>query len=111
MPPASGRPVSVLRWRGRRPLDLTALMRGISALRLDGHTWSNAPGDQYAAHTHPYDKVVIVLEGSIAFILPGSKRGVTLQEGDRLELRAGVLHAAVVGTEGVTCWEAQRRAQ
>lgn len=108
MKPRSARRVSVLRWRGPRPLDRIALTRGISALELDGYTWSNAPGDSYPPHAHPYDKVVIVLEGSIAFALPEVDRDILLQEGDRLELHAGIVHSAVVGGQGVTCWEAQR---
>jgi quercetin dioxygenase-like cupin family protein len=68
--------------------------------------WSNGPGDRYAAHRHEYDKVLVASAGSIEFELPEEGRHVALEAGDRLELPAGTLHAAVVGGNGVTCLEA-----
>jgi hypothetical protein len=73
---------------------------------LDPSTWSNGPGDRYAAHEHGYDKVIAVDSGSIDFELPASGEVISLAAGDRLELPARTLHAAVVGRAGVTCWEA-----
>jgi len=75
---------------------------------LQPYRWSNAPGDMYAAHTHPYDKVIYVVKGSITFGFPGAGSQTTLQAGDRLELPAGMAHDAVVGPEGVVCLEAHR---
>lgn len=49
----------------------------------------------------------MVLEGSIAFILPEEDRAVTRSAGDRLAIPAGKHHAAIVGERGVTCWEVQ----
>ena len=34
--------------------------------------WSNAPGDRYRAHEHPYDKVLVVTAGSIRMGLPAT---------------------------------------
>jgi hypothetical protein len=73
---------------------------------LDPSTWSNGPGDRYAAHEHGYDKVIAVESGAIDFELPASSEVISLAAGDRLELPAGTLHAAVVGQAAVTCWEA-----
>ena len=75
---------------------------------LQAYRWSNGPGDMYAAHSHAYDKVIYVVEGSIRFGFPGAGSQTTLQAGDRLELPAGTAHDAVVGTEGVVCLEAHR---
>jgi len=83
--------------------DVAARLR---AEGLDPSAWSNGPGDRYAAHDHGYDKVIAVESGSIAFGLPPDRRSVELAEGDRLELPAGTAHDAVVGSTGVTCWEA-----
>jgi quercetin dioxygenase-like cupin family protein len=77
---------------------------------LDAGSWSNGPGDRYAAHQHMYDKVIAVERGSIRFGLPESGDGIDLEPGDRLELPAGTVHDAVVGGEGVTCLEAHRPA-
>jgi hypothetical protein len=83
--------------------------------RLNAHgltpsSWSNAPGDTYAAHQHSYDKVLVAARGSITFHLVDSaadgQHDVTLSMGERLDLPAGTVHAATVGPNGVTCLEA-----
>ena len=71
----------------------------------DTTTWSNGPGERYGAHDHPYDKVIVVEAGSIAFGLPSTGETITLATGDRLELPAGTRHDAVVGPDGVRCAE------
>jgi uncharacterized protein YjlB len=73
---------------------------------LDPGSWSNGPGDRYAAHAHGYDKVLAVDSGSIRFGLPERGEAVDLDTGDRLDLPAGTSHDAVVGPAGVTCLEA-----
>lgn len=75
---------------------------------LDPGAWSNGPGDRYGAHDHGYDKVIVVVAGSIRFGLHGGGDAVALEVGDRLELPAGTVHDAVVGPGGVTCLEAHR---
>lgn len=86
------------------PSDLRARL---GAEGLAPGSWSNGPGDRYAAHAHDYDKVLVALEGSIRFGLVGSGRTVELAAGDRLELPAGTAHDALVGPDGVACLEAQ----
>ena len=76
---------------------------------LDPGRWSNGAGDRYAAHDHAYDKVIVVERGSITFHL-GTGGAVELDRGDRLELPAGTVHDAVVGSAGVSCLEAHRPA-
>ena len=73
---------------------------------LNAYSWSNAPGDLYAAHSHSYDKVIYAVSGSITFGLPAENRTLTLHAGDRLDLPAGTVHDAVVGSEGTICLEA-----
>ena len=77
---------------------------------LDPTRWSNGPGDRYAAHEHGYDKVIVVEDGDIMFILAGEGLSLDLSAGDRLELPAATTHAAVVGPSGVACLEAHRPA-
>jgi uncharacterized protein YjlB len=84
-------------------MDFAARLR---AEGLDPSSWSNGPSDQYAAHEHGYDKVIVVADGSIAFGLPDLGRTVDLARGDRLDLPAGTRHDALVGRSGVTCLEA-----
>jgi quercetin dioxygenase-like cupin family protein len=68
--------------------------------------WDNGPGDTYAEHRHPYDKVLVATAGSIVFHLPELGHDVELRQGERLELPAGRLHGATVGSSGVSCLEA-----
>ena len=70
------------------------------------YQWSNQPGARYAVHTHPYRKILYVASGSITFI-PEGQAAIELGAGDRLELPAGKPHAALVGDQGVVCWEGQ----
>lgn len=68
-------------------------------------TWSDGPGQLHAAHRHGFDKVLLVLEGSIRFELLGAGREVELSAGERLDLPDGTLHVASVGPAGVRCLE------
>jgi quercetin dioxygenase-like cupin family protein len=95
-------------WPGEQPAGESAIRRLLDAEGLRAYAWSNGPGDIYGAHTHPYNKVIYVVHGSITFGLPAENRQVRLQAGDRLDLPAGAVHNAVVGPQGVTCLEAHR---
>jgi quercetin dioxygenase-like cupin family protein len=72
------------------------------------YQWSNGPGVVYAVHDHPYRKILYVAEGSITFT-PAGRPAAVMQPADRLDLPAGTPHAAVVGSEGVVCWEGQAK--
>jgi quercetin dioxygenase-like cupin family protein len=78
----------------------------LAAEGLAASRWSNAPGDRYDAHAHPFDKVLVCASGSIVFGLPDLGDSVALEAGDRVDLPAGTRHDAVVGSGGVTCLEA-----
>jgi uncharacterized protein YjlB len=75
---------------------------------LNPYSWSNSPFDVYAAHSHSYDKVIYVVQGSITFGLPQLGKQLTLKAGDRLDLPAGTVHDAQVGAQGVVCLEAHK---
>jgi quercetin dioxygenase-like cupin family protein len=83
----------------------------LTAEGLDPGAWSNGPGDTYAPHDHAYDKVIVVVTGSIDFGLPARRESIALGVGDRLELPAGIVHHATVGPDGVTCLEAHQPAR
>jgi quercetin dioxygenase-like cupin family protein len=99
---------SVHAWQGDSPPDEGELQRILREQGLAGYRWSNAPGDVYGAHSHPFHKIIFVLLGSITFILPEIETEVMLGIGDRLDLAAGIVHEAVVGQQGVICIEAHR---
>jgi quercetin dioxygenase-like cupin family protein len=95
-------------WPHAEPPTESAIRQLLEADGLRPYAWSNGPGDVYAAHNHAYHKVIYVAAGSITFGLPGEGRRVTLNVGDRLDLPAGAVHDAVVGSQGVVCLEAHQ---
>jgi len=83
----------------------------MTALRKEArscYSWSNGPHDRYAAHSHPYEKVLYCVDGSITFVLEQEGKRVELGAGDRMVLPAGTVHSAVVGPAGCTCIEGKR---
>jgi quercetin dioxygenase-like cupin family protein len=101
-------PVEVRPWPDGQPPSEAAIRRILSEEGLRPYQWSNGPGDIYGAHSHAYHKVIYVVQGAITFGLPDQGRDLPLRAGDRLELPPGVVHDAVVGSEGVICLEAHR---
>lgn len=95
-------------WPGPDAPSRSALSKLMADEGLDPYPWSNGPFDVYAAHSHSYNKVIYVVQGSITFQLPVEGRDVTLHAGDRLDLPAGTEHGATVGAQGVVCLEAHR---
>jgi len=72
------------------------------------YSWSNGPRDRYAPHSHPYEKVLYCVDGSITFGLEQEHRELELKAGDRMVLPPGTVHSAVVGPSGCTCVEGHR---
>ena len=74
---------------------------------LFSYDWSSSPDDTYPPHAHDYDKVIIVVRGSITWMLGAPETPQTIETcaGDRIDLPRGTLHAAEVGPEGVICLE------
>ncbi len=99
---------NVIQWPGAGLPTETEIRRLLDAEGLSPYKWSNGPEDVYGAHYHTYHKVIYVVQGSITFGLPDTLEEVSLSQGDRLELPAGVRHDAVVGPQGVVCLEAHR---
>ncbi len=99
--------IHVTPWEGKEPPQGADLRHALQQEGLDPYEWSNGPNDLYLAHTHGYNKVIVVVRGSITFGLPDDQRSLTLHPGERLDLPAGTKHDAVVGPHGVTCLEAR----
>jgi quercetin dioxygenase-like cupin family protein len=72
------------------------------------YQWSNGPGAVYAVHDHPYRKILYVAQGSITFT-PADRAPIEMRAGDRMDLPPRTGHGAVVGPDGVTCWEGQAK--
>jgi quercetin dioxygenase-like cupin family protein len=88
------------------PEDLMARLR---AEATGCYSWSNGPGDRYAAHSHTYEKVLYCVDGSITFHLEAQDgKRIELKAGDRMVLPAGTIHSAIVGPAGCTCIEGKR---
>ena len=85
------------------------MMARLRAEATGCHSWSNGPGDRYAAHSHAYEKVLYCVDGSITFNLEAQDgKRIELKAGDRTVLPAGTIHSAVVGPAGCTCIEGKR---
>ena len=97
--------VNVIPWHHDREPTEAELKKIYAAEGMTPYRWSNGPHDRYQAHTHSYHKVIYVVSGSITFGLPQIGESVTLSVGDRLDLPAGIVHDAIVGSRGVVCLE------
>lgn len=93
-------------WDGTPSPGANDVQEKIRAANLRGYTWSNGPFDEYAPHSHSFDKILYVLAGSITWILPQTGEEITTTAGDRLDLPRGTVHGARVGADGVVCFEA-----
>ena len=108
--------MQIIRWQGTQVPSLEELIHLMQQNNLSSYTWSNAPGDNYAAHVHRYEKVLYCVRGSIRFTLldqldsEGTPLSVELFPGDCMHLPAHTRHCAHVGRQGVTCLEAAREA-
>lgn len=105
--------MEIIRWSENTPPREQELRRRMQQEGLSAYSWSNAPGDTYAVHSHSYEKVLYCVRGSIRFVLPDQPAGeqnIDLAPGDCMILSPGVRHSAVVGPYGVTCLEATRQA-
>jgi quercetin dioxygenase-like cupin family protein len=98
--------LEIVRWNGTAPPTAQRVQQKIREENLRGYTWSNGPLDEYSAHTHTFDKVLYVFSGSITWILPETSQEIETHAGDRIDLPRGMIHAARVGANGVTCFEA-----
>ncbi len=98
----------ITRWSQPKPPTEAELATVFIREGLFYYDWSNDPGDVYPPHSHAYDKVLLVLSGSITWLLPETHEPIETRAGDRIDLPRGTWHAAVVGPEGVTCLEGQR---
>jgi quercetin dioxygenase-like cupin family protein len=98
----------ITRWPKTQPPTEAELREIIIREGLFCYDWSNEPGDVYPAHRHDYDKVLYVARGSIVWRLPDTHETIETRAGDRIDLPRGTVHAAVVGPDGVTCYEGQK---
>jgi Uncharacterized protein containing double-stranded beta helix domain len=95
-------------WSGPVTPTQSTIWRLMTDEGLNPYLWSNGPLDVYSAHSHSYNKVIYVVEGSITFGLPELGQQLTLKAGDRLDLPASTVHDAQVGAQGVVCLEAHK---
>jgi quercetin dioxygenase-like cupin family protein len=93
-----------VRYAGTRAPDPDTIEAALRREAHDVYGWSNAPGDTYGEHDHPYAKLLYCTSGSIDFILSDGTR-IGMKPGDRLMLPPRTRHAALVGRDGCACVE------
>jgi len=96
---------AVIRWNKSTPPVESELLTQLLQEGLFPYDWTNSPGDLYSPHVHDYDKVIIVVRGSIVWTLPQTEEMIETHAGDRIDLPRGTWHAAEVGPHGVMCLE------
>jgi quercetin dioxygenase-like cupin family protein len=87
--------INIQRWTGGA-ISAEAVVAEMRAAGGPYYEWGNGPRDVYAEHTHPFDKLLVCLEGPIIFYVP-KVGAIELRPGDRLLLPAGTPHEATVG--------------
>jgi mannose-6-phosphate isomerase-like protein (cupin superfamily) len=88
--------------------DRASIAAHLRGLGTEPYAWSNAPFDEYAAHEHGYEKLLICAAGSITFHVGPQATPVELHPGSGFVLPAGTRHSARVGPDGCTCLEGHR---
>lgn len=101
-------PLEPLPWEREDAPDVASVGERLRDAGVEPYAWSNAPGDRYAVHDHPYTKLLMCAAGSITFLVGPDAVPVTLQPGDGFVLPPGTAHAAIVGPRGCTCLEGHR---
>ncbi len=95
MPPEPVATPALTPWPGDQSHSETELEAVFRREGLSPRWWSNAPGDRYGTHSHPYHKVLYCARGSIRFQLEDGKH-FDLSPGDRLDVPPGTSHSALV---------------
>ncbi|RMD56625.1 MAG: cupin domain-containing protein [Candidatus Thermofonsia bacterium] len=98
--------IQVKKWLEKEVPSEEWLVQQMEAEGFRPYRWQAAPEEVFQTHTHPFHKVIYVLQGSIIFGFPIDGEPTTLNPGDRLDLPAEVPHLAVAGPHGVVCLEA-----
>jgi quercetin dioxygenase-like cupin family protein len=97
-----------LSWESPAEPSPASVAERLRAEGVDPYSWSNAPGDRYAPHTHAYTKLLMCAAGSITFLVGEGEDRVELRPGEGFVLPPNTAHAALVGPEGCTCLEGHR---
>ncbi len=102
--------VILQRYRGETPVAEDEIAQRLRSEADRCYRWSDEPGGRYGVHSHPYRKILYVSEGSITFT-PRGQGAMLMRPGDRIEIPSGTPHGALVGDEGIVCWEGVSRSQ
>jgi quercetin dioxygenase-like cupin family protein len=94
-------------WRESAPPTGEVLRRRLAAEGFEAFEWRDAPGADYAPHSHDHDESLWVIEGEIVFGAGGEEY--RLAPGDRLMLPQGTVHTARAGRAGARYLIGERR--
>ncbi len=74
-------------------IDSSELRKLLNQKGLSAMPWEDAAGTIYSEHWHNEDEIIVVLDGSMKFIIQGAEY--LVEAGDELVLPAGTRHEAV----------------
>lgn len=98
--------IRIVRWSGGQHPSNTAITRLLEAEGLRPYRWENTANHRYPVRSHGYDRVLMVVTGSLEVAFPDLNQVVKLSPGDRADIPAGTRHALTAGARGLTCIEA-----
>ncbi|MCH7586547.1 MAG: cupin [Chloroflexi bacterium] len=98
---------NVGRWTWEQTLSEAVLLRNLEMQGYSASRWIKDAGFKFPPRRDNYDKVILVVRGSITYRIPQTNEDFALHPGDRLELPAGFAYDSLVGSQGVLCLEGQ----
>jgi quercetin dioxygenase-like cupin family protein len=87
-------------WSGPGAPDESTLRGRLEREGFSVFSWRDAPGANYAPHSHDHDESLWVVDGEITF--GAGREELRLGPGDRLMLPRGTVHTAKAGPRGAT---------
>ena len=92
----------ITRWNSQRKVNQSEIEELLRSEGLEPFLWQDGAGTYYPTHSHSYEEVRWVIEGSVTFGVQGEE--VILNPGDRLDLPAGTEHYAKVSDKHPTIY-------
>ncbi len=94
-------------WQGKyNDMSEGRIMEALEEERFSPIKITNGSGYRYHEHSHPEEKLMVILEGEMDVIT--KEKTYSCKPGDKLILPGNLVHAAIVGEDGCTFFWAQR---
>lgn len=99
----------VARWQGAQYPTLSNISQLMNKEGLTPYHAVYTPNSRQPAHSHGFNKIFYLVEGTLEIGLPDKNIYFTLKAGDRVEIPRGTYYSLTVGATGAKCLEASLR--